>query len=462
MERIRKFKDIKNNAWFVGGCLRDLFLKMQVKDVDVVVSGRAKMLAEKFAEINGGSFVVLDEVNRIYRIVLKDKTYDFSQIQGKNILEDLSRRDFTINSIALPADSVLSKQNIIDPFDGYGDLKNKVIRCVKEKNFKDDPLRVLRAFRFSGQLNFRIENNTKKSIKKYSGKLISVSPERIRNELILILDLINSRDILYEAYKYGLLRDMLPELVSTRNTARCYYPGIGLLGHSFETVGRLEKFYSDCFIKMFPGYASEIKSHLEGDISGAIKRKSLLKFAALLHDVGKPASAKKIEGRLRFFAHEDIGSKIIADICRRLKFSNSETKYLQQMTKHHMRLGNLTSAEKLTDKAAWRYFRDLGEDAIDLIVLSVADAYTYPRSALRSKHKDMANQLFKKLFCQKKTIAPKKFLDGNEVMKILKIKPGPTVGEILEKLEEAQVTKKVSDKTGAKEFIKHIYKNKIV
>jgi len=462
MEKIRKFEDIKNNAWFVGGCMRDAFLKMPVKDIDVAVSSGAKRHAKKFAKISKGSFVALDDANKIYRVVLKDKTYDFSQMQGRNISEDLSRRDFTVNSIALPVNSALSKNNIIDPFNGCGDLQNKLIRCVKERNFRDDPLRLLRAFRFRGQLNFKIENNTNKSIKKYSGKLINVSPERIRNELILVLDVKKSSGVLFEIYKSGLLKDALPELVSTRNTARCYYPGLGLLGHSFRAVAELESFYSDSFNKMFPKYASRIEAHLDENISGAIKRKALLKLAALLHDIGKPASAKKIEGRLRFFAHEDKGSKIIGDICCRLKFSNNETKYLQQMTRHHMRLGNLTSSEKLTDKAAWRYFRDLGDDAVDLIVLSVADAYTYPHSALRSKHKAIANQLFKKLFYQKKAIAPERILDGNEVMKILKIKPGPAVGEILAKLEEAQVTKKVADKGEAKEFIRRIYKNKIV
>ncbi|HAX62449.1 MAG TPA: hypothetical protein DCX95_07870 [Elusimicrobia bacterium] len=125
-----------------------------------------------------------------------------------------------------------------------------------------------------------------------------------------------------------------------------------------------------------------------------------------------------------------------------------------------MRIGNLTSAEKLTDRAAWRFFRDLQDDAIDLIVLSVTDAYTYPKGRTRTLHKIMANKLLNKFYRQKEKIIPEKLLNGFEIMKILKIPEGPLVGKILEELEEAQVLKKIKTKNEAKKFVKNICKNK--
>lgn len=462
---IKELISIKTNKdiWIVGGYIRDLLLHKISKDIDFVVDGNAKKTAQLFAKKTKGTFITLDDFNKIYRVVVNDRTYDFSKKQGKTILEDLSRRDFTINAMAIKADWRLEigdvSKNLIDPFGGIADLKHKIVRAISEKNFIDDPLRILRAYRFAGQLNFEIESRTEKLIKKHNKRLKSVSPERIRNELFLIFESQAGYPAILKIHQSGILNEIMPELVLTKNTARCYYPEMGVLGHSFRALKVLEKFYAENFKSVFAKFYKKINLHLEERLGGAksVKRKTLLKLAALLHDVGKTAAAKKIGGRLRFFGHEDIGAEKINIIGKRLKLSNDEIKYLKILTKHHMRLGNLTSAKNLTDKAAWRFFRDLGEEAIDLIVLSVTDAFTYPKSRTRTLHKIMGNKLLNKYFNEKKKVFPVKLLNGCEIMKILKIPEGPMVGKILQKLEESQVTKKVNTKDEAKKFIKHIY-----
>ncbi|MBI5573773.1 MAG: CCA tRNA nucleotidyltransferase [Elusimicrobia bacterium] len=466
MFKIKKLKFLKanRNIWIVGGYIRDSLLGKITKDIDFATDGNTKKIAQKFADKTNGSFVVLDDFNKIYRVVINDEIYDFSKMQGKNILEDLSRRDFTINAMAIkPVGSgkwEVGSDNPIDPFNGLSDIKRKIVRAVSERNFIDDPLRLLRAYRFAGQLNFSIEPKTEKFIKKYSHKLKNVSNERIQNELFLMLELPNSYNVIMKIYKAGLLKEIMPELVETLNTARCYYPKMGLLGHSFDALKILEEFYNTNFKNVFPKFSKRISSHLEEKISKTTKRKTLLKLAALLHDIGKPKSAKKIKGRLRFFEHEERGCDIINILGKRLTLSNNEIKYLKNLTKHHMRIGNLTSAEKLTDRAAWRFFRDLSDDAIDLIVLSVTDAYTYPKGKTRTLHKIMANKLLNKFYRQKEKIVPKKLLNGFEIMKILKIPESPLVGKILGELEEAQVLKKIKTKNEAEKFLKTIYKNK--
>lgn len=451
----------KKDIWFVGGYVRDLLLGKETKDIDLVIRGNAKSIASDFANKSKGSFVVLDDFNKIYRVITGGEIYDFSKMQGKDIFEDLGRRDFTINSIALPVEhsstSILT--GIIDPFKGYSDLKHKIIRCISERNFIDDPLRLLRAYRFSGQLKFKVEKNTESFIKKHSVKLKNVSAERIQSEIFLILQSKNSYFTVLKIYDSGLLGVILPELTLMKNEAKCYYGKMGLLSHSFKTLKVLENFYDTNFKKIFPKHYEKINRHLDENISRILKRRTLLKLAVLLHDVGKPLSSKKIDGRLRFFGHEDTGSDIIGNIGKRLKISKDEIRYLKILTKHHMRLGNLTSASKLTDKAVWRYFRDLGNDAIDLIVLSVSDAYTYPESKIRNLHKTVANKLLNRYYLKKEKVVPEKLLNGSEIMKILKIPEGPLVGKILHKLEEAQVTKRVKTKEEAKKFIKNICKN---
>jgi len=455
----------RGQLWIVGGYVRDLLLDKLTKDIDFVTGGNTKNIAKTFAAANNGSFVVLDDFFKIYRVIIGDEIYDFSKMQGRNITEDLARRDFTINAMALPVTGSRfpAAASVIDPFHGQADIKNKIIRSISENNLLEDPLRLLRAYRFAGQLNFKIEQKTEKSIRKYSKYLKNVSFERIQYELFLILELKDSYSVVKKIYKTGLLKEIIPELVSTRNTARCYYPKMGLLGHSFDTLKILEQFYNTNFKNISAKHSKQISTHLEEKISKTVKRKTLLKLAALLHDIGKPKSAKKIEGRLRFFQHEERGAEIIDSVGKHLKLSNSKMAYLKKLTRQHMRLGNLTSAEKVTDKAVWRFFRDLESDLIDVIILSVSDAFTYPHGKTRTLHKTVANKLLNGFYRRKEKIIPEKLINGNDVMKILKIPAGPLVGKILKELEEAQALKKIKTKNEAESFIKRFTKsNKIV
>ena len=465
----------KENIWIVGGYIRDLLLNKISEDMDFVTDGNTQKIAQMFAKETKGKFIVLDDFNKIYRVIIKGKTYDFSKMQGKNIIDDLSRRDFAINAMAIQIQYTgylplnrrrasriqnTADKNIIDPFKGQGDIKNKVIRCIEEKNFVDDPLRVLRAYRFAGQLKFNIEPKTDRFIRKYSKQLKKISAERIYYELNLIMELNDTHSTILSMYKSGILDKILPELIKTKHTARCYYPKMGLLGHCFDSLMVFEKFYKNNFKSIFPKFNNKIMLHLNDNISKTVKRKTILKYAVLLHDIGKPGSAKRIDDRLRFFGHEDIGSKIIENIGKRLRFSNDEINYLKKLIQNHMRLGNLTSAKEVTDQATWRFFKDLGDDGIDQIILSICDAYTYPPSKTRTLHKLVGNKLLSKYIFRKNKVLPEKLLDGFEIMKILKIEQGPKVGSILKKLEEAQVTKKVKTKDEAVRFIKSIVKTK--
>ncbi|OGS43846.1 MAG: hypothetical protein A2539_06250 [Elusimicrobia bacterium RIFOXYD2_FULL_34_15] len=465
---ILKYLKTKENIWIVGGYIRDLYFNKISEDMDFVTDGNTQKVAQTFAEKVKGKFIILDDFNKIYRVIINGKTFDFSKMQGKNIIEDLTRRDFTINAIAIPItqpvptsrDYALPVTDLIDPYDGRVDIKNKVIRCIEEKNFVDDPLRVLRAYRFAGQLNFKIEPKTEKFIKKYAKYIKKVSVERISYELNLIMGLSDSHSIILKMHNSKLLDYIFPELIPTRHTARCYYPKMGLLGHCFDSLKVLEKFYKNNFKNIFPRFNKKIMMHLDGNISRTVKRKTILKYAVLLHDIGKPGSAEKIGDRLRFFGHEDVGSKMIDKIGKRLRFSNDEIKYIKKVIQNHMRLGNLTSAKEVTDKAVWRFFKDLGEDGIDQIVLSICDAYTYPPSNIRTLHRIVGNKLLNKYFYKKEKILPVKLLNGNEIMKILKIEQGPEVGQLLKKLEESQVTKEVKTREEAIKFLKTIVKTK--
>lgn len=183
-----KQKNLLEKSYLVGGSVRDLLLKHPLKNLDFAVKSDTIQLARDFAKHSSSSFVLLDEVFSVGRVVKDDVTIDFSELRGGSIEFDLSERDFTINAIALP----LSLEKVIDLFEGMKDLKNKVIKMVKEENLKADPLRVLRAYRFHATLNFDIEEETREALKRNSHLMKVTAKERIKDELWKTLSVSNS------------------------------------------------------------------------------------------------------------------------------------------------------------------------------------------------------------------------------------------------------------------------------
>ncbi|OQA92451.1 MAG: PII uridylyl-transferase [Elusimicrobia bacterium ADurb.Bin231] len=353
----------------------------------------------------------------------------------------------------------MNKQNkyFMDSVKGIFDFRGKKISIIDKNKFVTNPVLMLMTYRLAFQLGCNIDKRTMASIKKCARFIKKADPEKIKNEIFLILSFERSSGIFLALHKSGIMRYVIPELSILENKAQCYYKHLGLLGHCFSAMGKMEEFYNKFFKNIFPAYANKIRVHLDLPISKTITRKNLLKFACLLHDIGKPASSKTINKRLRFFGHEDRGCEIIENISGRLCLSNDEKRYLKQMTKHHMRIGNLTSAQELTDKASFRFFRDIGEDTVDVILLSIADAYTYPASAVRTKHKIIGAELLKKYYSRKKKAVHKKLVNGFDIMKWLKIAPCPAVGDILKKIEKLQISGKINNKKDANAYAVKIW-----
>jgi tRNA nucleotidyltransferase (CCA-adding enzyme) len=200
-------KKLFHNSYLVGGTIRDLLLKKEIKDLDFAINANTIELAKVFSKTFGGSFVLLDENFSIGRVVKDNVTIDFSQLRGDSIETDLSERDFTINAMAVP----LSMDRIIDPFEGMRDIKNKIIRIVSEENLKKDPLRVLRAYRFHATLEFDIDEKTREALKKYAPLMKITAKERVREELWKIFSVERS----YKTIKLIIEDDILRSIFKT-------------------------------------------------------------------------------------------------------------------------------------------------------------------------------------------------------------------------------------------------------
>lgn len=477
-------------VYLVGGALRDACLDRPTPDLDLAAR-QARKASQKLAKALGGSWVVLDEDNGVYRVALKKqrgpvRQIDVAEIQGAGIDEDLRRRDFTINALALPLpvkNSVrLEAAHLLDPRGGLTDLDRRLLRAESEELFKEDPLRILRAFRIAAELDFSIEPATWGFIRKLGSWAAHPAGERIRAELVRLLDLPGCSAWLKRMDEAGVLTSLFEELEPSRRCALEYYGEGGVLTHSLDTAARAD-FLLRHLEEAFPGLGKRIEEHL--DERGGQDRpfRPVLMLAALLHDVSKPETAKRVDGRLRFFGHDAAGARRCSAILKRLRFSGHEAATVCAAVANHLRPGNLAAAPQITEKAVYRFFRDLGREAAALLLVCWADHASYLKEAdlLRNlkhaskehtafdegkikpaearktiRHLQIIAELMRRLFDTERKAVPERLIDGQDVMKTLGIDPGPKVGEILENAREAQAEGKIKTRQEALDYVRRL------
>jgi poly(A) polymerase len=445
----------KVKLYLVGGFLRDRIIK-RVKenpDFDFAVKKNAISFSRALAERLNCGFVVLDKEHGSSRLVKKYKgktyTFDFTDFRGKDLEEDTKRRDFTINAIALDLEESLVKKDfsglLIDFHRGREDIRKKIIRVVDNNSFIDDPLRILRAFSLSALLGFNIDSKTLKSARLNLKKLAFVSKERIRDELFKIFSSDRTYESLCALDKAKILEIIFPEVKRMRNIGQGPYHHLDVWQHTLETVKEIEIIFKNLKDK-------EILRYLD-TISSERKRKSLLKFSAFLHDIGKSQAMKRQKGKITFHGHERVGLKIAEGIAKRLKLSNDEIFLLRKVVLWHLRPGYLADSNNPTPRAKFRYFRDAGEEALSTLLLSLADQRSTkgPLSTIKARrqHERVIAMLIKEYLYKDKVVKPKRLLDGYEVMKEFNLKPSVLIGELLSLLDELQGIGKIKNKSQA-------------
>jgi len=475
-------------VYLVGGAVRDAALGRPVADLDLACRN-ARALAAAVARAFKGALVTLDADNAVYRLVLPPargralKQIDVAEILGAGIAEDLARRDFTVNAAALeltgaPPASV-PESAFLDPRGGLADLRRRVLRVEDDKPLKDDPLRLLRAFRVAAQAGLTIEPETKTLIRKHRRLIAEPAGERVQAELLALLAAPGAAARLREMDECGLLTALFEDLEPARRCAEGYYGPGGVLKHTLDVCARLELLL-DGFRKIYPDLGRPFDEWLAARASAGAPERAVLMLAALLHDVSKPETARTVDGRLRFFEHDARGAVRAGGLLRRLRFSREHVDTVEEIVRQHLRPGHLASGGPVTEKAVYRFFRDLGARAPGLLVVCWADHASYmpeprlkrllgaacgvpPRAGLSRlrpeearktvRHLQLVSTLLRRYFDEERAPVPARLLDGREVMKALKIPPGPKVGEALERLREAQAEGKVRDRAGALAFV---------
>lgn len=417
-------------AFLVGGYIRDYFLGIETFDRDLVVEGnRAEFLADKIIEKLGGTKILLDDELKTYRVMLLDKENFFDITQTNSILDDARRRDFELNSIYY--NFVTSE--IFDPLNGLSALSDKKLTTYSLDNLKDDPLRILRAFRFASCFGLEIDSNILEFAKNNAKLLNLPSPERIRTELVKMFSGDNLVKILKLACDYGVIEAIFPIVARIKEIPPNSHHHLPLIGHLIETVNNIS---SNC---------------------------PYLRLAAFLHDAGKPDTWKIEEnGRHRFIGHDSLGAEIVKSDLKRLKFSNSEIAHITSCIKYHIYPSALMQDADVTTSAMLRFYNKTSPYCHDIIQLARSDRLSAKGPAITEesiiKNHMALNQLEK--FCRKideQVSLEPPFINGGDVMEILGIPQGKIVGEILKQTREKQLLGEIQTRDEAIKFAKEIY-----
>lgn len=448
---ITNFAD--EEIYLVGGALRDFYLGKENFDKDIILKNNPAIFAKKLAESLEATFIELDGENEIYRIMLEDKInyIDVAKMIGNSIEQDLKRRDLTINSIALN----LKTFKIIDVTGGIDDLKNKKIRHISEKNFTDDPLRLLRVYRFAAVLGFEIDEETTQLVKKHATKIHHSAAERINYELLKLFSGEYSDKALLDMDKTGLLTEILPVSEDLKMVPPNLHHHLDLFCHSVEIVKQIQQIYEN--------NTPEVKSHLEKMDFGGITRLAHLKLAGFLHDIGKPSTwtIEPDTGKHRFIKHDDVGSKMGVNVLKKLKFSKKQIDYITKMIKYHIYPSHVVQAPDITDKIYMRLIRKMENEVMDVIILAMADRYSARGEEISEEIvQNNINSLQKLLdfyLSAKDNLKPlPKLLSGEEIMEILNLKPSKELGNIIAELKEAQISGDINTKEEALDFVKSL------
>lgn len=465
------------DLYLVGGAIRDYLISLlglklsgPVRDFDFIVFGDSLKFAESWASASSGTLVVLDEEERIYRVVKGKTIFDFSSPKGGDHISDAEERDFTINTLRAniidkDVDDKSLGDTILDPTKmGKKDIARGIIREAHEHTFVDDPLRLVRAFRFMATLpGFKIERGTLDRIGRQRDLIVNAAKERLREEFASLFSGSGSYPAIKLMEESRLLDVIFPEIEGMREVTQNRYHSEDVWGHSLLCLKEAESIVEKPEAQ-FPERSKFILDYLNTPVGGGWTRSSLIKFTALFHDVGKPETkgeklkSEDVNGTEKceatFYGHENRGADIFRGIAKRIILGKNAVRIGTKLIKNHMRLLSLASAEKVTERGIGRLLRDVEEDIPGLLILGLADTLAGKKGISKSNRFKRNRKLIETVFIAYermskggRSIVP--LISGREIMAITGIEEGIEIGEFKSELLLAQTTGKIKTRSEA-------------
>ncbi len=440
------------DVWIVGGAVRDAALGGPVRHLDLAVKGGAEAgLARSIARIAGGHAFELSEEHATWRAVAAGDGWhvDVAALRADSIEADLRERDFTVNAVAVP----LAGGEAIDPLGGLGDVDRRLLRAASEGSFGEDPLRLMRAARLAAGHDLRIEPETARLAQAHAGLATEPAAERQFAELRGMLTGPDPIRALAVMDQLELTAELLPELHGLRGVEQTPNHHLDVHGHTLAVLERLLEIEAD-LARIAGSCAGEMTELLAEPLADEMTRGEALRFGALLHDVGKPAT-RAVRGEfVTFIGHDTVGAEMIAALCRRLRTSRAFSMHLQGLAAHHLRLGFLVHERPLSRRAVYGYLSATEPVGADVTLLTAADRLAargegpIASDEMIEAHLELVREILPEALAWHRE-PPRPPLNGVELAAEAGLADGPRMGEVLEQLREAAFAGELEDREAA-------------
>lgn len=441
--------------YLVGGCVRDLLLNRPITDFDFALEQDALPFARAFADILGAAFVTLEEQLPTARVVIRETgfTLDFAQFRGRAIEEDLCLRDLNINAIGIELSSLITQPSVrlIDPCNGVSDLKSRQLHFPSERVVLEDPLRLLRVYRFAAQLDFSVPEDTVHLIRRHKNLLSQVKPgenprsavaiERIRDELIKILDVTTAAAYIRQMDDTRLLSQIFPEIESMRGVQQEGYESLDLWEQSLRA---LQSFEEQSAPNILRPYQHEIQDYLNTNLVYGLKRETIIKLALIFRGIAKPVNPRTVAKSVH---HESVEGKTAVKVVKRLRLGGKAAELMSYLVRNHLHFTELLETPPRHESIS-RFLKATGRDWLGVLLISYADLRVSQENRRKSSDVSTAEELMKRVADRYfleilPMMAQERLIAGDEIMDALNLKPGAIIGEILKQVEELQFDGKI-------------------
>jgi poly(A) polymerase len=432
-----------DDVWIVGGAVRDALLGRAVTDLDLATAGDVAAQARAIAQASGGLAFELSSEFGTWRALASKRAWhvDVSKLHDDGIEADLQRRDFTVTAIAVPLAGPAGEP--LDPVGGATDAAARLLRAVSERSFVDDPLRILRAARLGAQLGFEPEAGTVALARAAARRAGDPAGERQLAELRLLIagpDPVRGLELLDEL---GATPAVLPEFAALHGVEQNPNHHLDVHGHTLEVLRNLVAIEAD--LDRYAGAAAtDLRALMDEPLADGFTRGGALRFAAVLHDVGKPATRQEHEGGfVSFVGHDREGAALVHAACARLKASRALARHLEALTLHHLHLGFMAAERPLSRRRLHDYLRLTEPVAADVTVLTVADRLSARGSGptasaeMIEAHLELAREVLPEAIAWHRDGPPPPPIAGDELAAAVGIEPGPELGRLLAEIEAA-------------------------
>ena len=444
-------------AWIVGGAVRDALLDRPVVDVDLAVEGSPEEAARAIARAGRGPSFELSAEFGAWRALVGGHVSDVAPLQGATIEEDLARRDFSVNALAVP----LAGGELLDPAGGRPDLEARRLRVLPGA-YDADPLRPLRLARLATQLGFEPDPDTEEATRAAAARVTEASPERVFAELrrMIVSDAVVAG--IDRADRLGLLDAVLPELSALHGVEQSRYHHRDVYGHTLEVLEKQVEIERDPRAVFGDELGGAMDAQLARGLGDELNVWQGLRLVALLHDIAKPATRGVLpDGRVSFMGHHEVGVEMIDAICARLRTSERLRTFLGQVTRYHLVLGFLVHERPLSRGLVYRYLKTCSPVELEVTVHSCADRLATRGDRAEEAialHLELARELAAEAIAWREQ-PPRPPLRGDELARELDIPAGPEIGALLARLEEASFVGEAASREDALALARRLREN---